>query len=415
MRADENKRLVESVAATTVHVIDSSDEDPEHTVCYSESDGACSEESDFLSDTASVAIDVVTLFGNLETLYLLFSKSSKVHSIFEDMQVSKGLAIRSLKRLNTVRWNSRERCVNTFVERHECIILTLDKIRMDNTFDTKHRSDATGLLPSVNTKQFMATMYLFQEIFVVTGPLSRYLQTVNMDICNALVMVQSAIDSLEKIRNSASDTIQRMEEATAADIPSADLAAPFDKHTVPALRWWLLCRGICAPGSWNKKKLIDRINEAVVDNMTVVDVDGSYLYKKYKTLTDAGHVLAPLTAPPPPPSGWVTVSSENYTQVAPDIPTVTVGLVYTYLAGHVGRTRDEGAFRALTRGYAHWASGRLEKLSVNTNNPKYCHIRAAMKPLMKTGVYHAYLLLESDAEGLASILAATCECVAGYV
>ena len=55
--------------------------------------------------------------------------------------------------------------------------LTLDKIRMDNTFDTKHRSDATGLLSSINkkqfmatmlssiiTKQFMATMYLFQEI-----------------------------------------------------------------------------------------------------------------------------------------------------------------------------------------------------------------------------------------------------------
>ena len=61
----------------------------------------------------------------------------------------------------------------------------------------------------------MATMYLFQEIFVVTGPLSRYLQTVNMDICNALAMMQSAIDSLEKLRNSASDTIQRMEEATA--------------------------------------------------------------------------------------------------------------------------------------------------------------------------------------------------------
>ena len=45
---------------------------------------------------------------------------------------------------------------------------------------------------------------------------------------------------------------------TAADIPGADLSAPFDRHTVPALRWWLLCRGICAPGSWNKKKLIDR-------------------------------------------------------------------------------------------------------------------------------------------------------------
>ena len=45
---------------------------------------------------------------------------------------------------------------------------------------------------------------------------------------------------------------------TAADIPGADLSAPFDRHTVPALKWWLLYRGICATGSWNKKKLIDR-------------------------------------------------------------------------------------------------------------------------------------------------------------
>ena len=89
--------------------------------------------------------------------------------------------------------------------------------------------------------------------------------------------------------------------------------------------------------------------------------------------------------------------------------------MYTYLAGHVGRSGDEGAFQALTRGYTHWASGRLDQLTVNINNPKYCHIRATMKPSMKTGVYHVYLLLESDAKGLASILSATCECAAGYV
>ena len=55
--------------------------------------------------------------------------------------------------------------MNTFVERLECtcIILTLDKIQMDNrhnAFDTKHRSDAMGLLSSINTKQFMATMHI---------------------------------------------------------------------------------------------------------------------------------------------------------------------------------------------------------------------------------------------------------------
>lgn len=38
-----------------------------------------------------------------------------------------------------------------------------------------------------------------------------------------------------------------------------------------------------------------------------------------------------------------------------------------------------------------------------------------MKPSMKAGVYHVYLLLQSDEKGLASILSATCECAAGYV
>ena len=45
---------------------------------------------------------------------------------------------------------------------------------------------------------------------------------------------------------------------TPADIPGADLSEPFESHAMPALRWWLLCRGISAPSSWKKKKLIDR-------------------------------------------------------------------------------------------------------------------------------------------------------------
>ena len=68
-----------------------------------------------------------------------------------------------------------------------------------------------------------------------------------------------------------------------------------------------------------------RIHEAINAGATVVDVDGSYLYKKHKTLTDTGHKLVPLNPPAPPPSGWVTVSSENYLQVAADLPTVTAG------------------------------------------------------------------------------------------
>ena len=43
-----------------------------------------------------------------------------------------------------------------------------------------------------------------------------------------------------------------------SDIPGAALEEPFEVHAMPALRWWLLCRGIKAPVSWKKKQLITR-------------------------------------------------------------------------------------------------------------------------------------------------------------
>ena len=43
-----------------------------------------------------------------------------------------------------------------------------------------------------------------------------------------------------------------------ADIPGADLKEPFEMHAMPALRWWLLCRGIKIPSSWKKQEVMDR-------------------------------------------------------------------------------------------------------------------------------------------------------------
>ena len=47
-------------------------------------------------------------------------------------------------------------------------------------------------------------------------------------------------------------------QLTECDIPGAFLSEPIDRHTMPELRWWLLCRGIQTPTSWNKQKLLSR-------------------------------------------------------------------------------------------------------------------------------------------------------------
>ena len=106
----------------------------------------------------------------------------------------------------------REMCIKSFIERHKSIVLPLERIQDDTTFD---RSEAAGLLLSINTKQFLATLYLFHviEVFGHTGPLSRYLQSTHADFSNAMTMVNAVVTSLEQMRENAGEIIRIMEQA----------------------------------------------------------------------------------------------------------------------------------------------------------------------------------------------------------
>ena len=78
---------------------------------------------------------------------------------------------------------------------------------------------------------------------------------------------------------------------------------------------------------------------------------------------------------------------------------MTLGTLYNYLAEGVGVTPGKGtlqAFRALSRGYNHWASGRIEEIKANLHNPYYSHVRCLIKPSMKSGIYRVYLLISNE-------------------
>ena len=139
-----------------------------------------------LSDTASAAIDVISLFGSLEKLYVLFSRSVKAHLVFETDQRSHNLTVMSLKRINTVRWSSRERSLRVFLQRFQSIQRALTQIASDTSFENNQRDVANGLLETFNKKDILATACLFREIFSVTGPLSLYLQTIDIDLGKAI-------------------------------------------------------------------------------------------------------------------------------------------------------------------------------------------------------------------------------------
>lgn len=138
------------------------------------------------------------------------------------------------------------------------------------------------------------------------------------------------------------------------------------------------------------------------------------MYKKAQRLKGSGLNAAPLELPSSPPiSGWDVISETNVAQISQRMPCITNGLVYTYLAQQTSHDSGESTFRALTRGYTHWKSGRIHTMSVNIRHPTYCHVQSVMKPSMKPGSYQVWIMLQRDDLGYASVLCATCQCAAG--
>ena len=176
--------------------------------------------------------------------------------------------------------------------------------------------------------------------------------------------------------------------------------------------------------------LCSGVREVSESNEPVVDVDGSYMYRKKQQLSSAGFTVATLPAPTPPLSGWEPVTLENSASMSKNIPFVTPGLfegiiipvnvTKISLQGYsihiwqpdvvVKRLREpsvpckEGIF---TGPRDDWIASKS-----TIKHPHFCHVHCNMTPSMKAGVYHVYLLLGKQ-DQLATIDKATCECAAG--
>ena len=69
-----------------------------------------------------------------------------------------------------------------------------------------------------------------------------------------------------------------------------------------------------------------RIRKANSDNLPVIDVDGSYLQRKHKQMTDAGMAVAPLGAPTGTPlAGWEVITEANVKDLGKKLLRVTSG------------------------------------------------------------------------------------------
>lgn len=161
-----------------------------------------------------------------------------------------------------------------------------------------------------------------------------------------------------------------------------------------------------------------RIRSAKTEGVSVVDVDGTYLERKRQSLLSANVNVAPLPIPNFPLHGWESIDGSNVDVIAKQLPCVLPTSLYTYLAEGVGNSRGSMAFRALKRGYVHWASGRVSKVEVHTRHPHFAFVRSTVIPSMRSGSYVVKLLLKKRMlrnAVMGDVRMASCECAAGSV
>ncbi len=142
-------------------------------------------------------------------------------------------------------------------------------------------------------------------------------------------------------------------------------------------------------------------------------MNGGCLARRWHRLSQEGLILEPLPIPQPPPTGWEVLSQESLPNLSIKIPKVSHGTMYEYLSSGTGHYEGSKTFRALYRGYNHWASGRVDKIEVNTQNPLYCFIQSSITPSMKPGSYKVNLLLSCGPAGYGEIKTGSCQCAAG--
>ncbi|XP_060868613.1 52 kDa repressor of the inhibitor of the protein kinase-like [Metopolophium dirhodum] len=113
-----------------------------------------------------------------------------------------------LKNLCATRWFDRHDAVILFEELQPAILHALDKITLWPDSDTS--SSASHLLTAIRQLKFQTALAILVKILSISFPLSRYLQTVNLDLKTALEAASNVQNTIQEIRENCDVEFQQL-------------------------------------------------------------------------------------------------------------------------------------------------------------------------------------------------------------
>lgn len=175
-----------------------------------------------LADTTEVAISSGSLFSLMNDIAVFIRESYQRMNVWE--QKSQDTRHRRLSTIGEMRWWAKDvalkRIFGSFGKPDQAlyidILMTLSVFQGQANLKTAVRVRARGFLEALLKYETVLTAQLFLQIFVVTTPLSKYLQTSGLVILTTHRMVlttQDAVKNMARDFKSAADTFVRWANA----------------------------------------------------------------------------------------------------------------------------------------------------------------------------------------------------------
>lgn len=139
------------------------------------------------------------MYDTLEALYVFFSASTKRH--FHLSEILKNAENRlQLTNLSKTRWSARPEAIKAVWASYEEICCSLQEISSDENFDKESRNKAFGLLTKIKSFDFIFTIMFIKNVMYKMKMMIDILQTEELDVSGALLVMLETKESLERIR-----------------------------------------------------------------------------------------------------------------------------------------------------------------------------------------------------------------------
>lgn len=151
-----------------------------------------------VNDAVKATIQSTAFFDTIAEVYVFFASSlSRWAELAFSTETAKML---TLKKVCPTRWSSRVNSVRALKNRYLCILKVLCKISLTSK-SAKERADANGLRKKIETFEFLVFIVFWERLLLVIDRASRELQSSEMDLGRASILLQMAFKDLKFLRN----------------------------------------------------------------------------------------------------------------------------------------------------------------------------------------------------------------------